>query len=93
MFDSFDRDRDGRIDATELGRALAHYQYANSSTLLTSFITSALPRIRVAPHILVMLVKKYGKSGSQSVTSPWSYMNSPSINRVDTVTESATCLW
>ena len=37
MFDSFDRDRDGRIDATELGRAFAHYQYANSPTLLSFF--------------------------------------------------------
>jgi len=26
MFDSFDTDRDGRIDATELGRALGHYR-------------------------------------------------------------------
>jgi Ca2+-binding EF-hand superfamily protein len=37
MFDSFDVDRDGRIDATELGRALAHYQYANSPTSSSSF--------------------------------------------------------
>jgi len=42
MFDSFDEDRDGRIDATELGRALAYYQ------------------IRIPPHILDTLVKKYG---------------------------------
>jgi Ca2+-binding EF-hand superfamily protein len=32
MFDSFDIDRDGRIDAAELGQALAHYKYANSPT-------------------------------------------------------------
>jgi Ca2+-binding EF-hand superfamily protein len=37
MFDSFDRDRDGRIDATELGSALRHYQYANFSTISSSF--------------------------------------------------------
>lgn len=37
MFDSFDEDRDGRIDATELGRALAHYQYADSPTISPSF--------------------------------------------------------
>ena len=34
MFDSFDEDRDGRIDANELGRALAHYQYAEFSNHL-----------------------------------------------------------
>jgi Ca2+-binding EF-hand superfamily protein len=28
MFDSFDTDGDGKIDAIELGSALAHYQYA-----------------------------------------------------------------
>jgi Ca2+-binding EF-hand superfamily protein len=32
MFDSFDIDGDGRIDAADLGRALAHYKYANSPT-------------------------------------------------------------
>lgn len=37
MFDSFDADGDGKIDATELGRALAHYQYADSPTILSSF--------------------------------------------------------
>jgi len=42
MFDSFDGDRDGRIDATELSRALAHYQ------------------LHVGPHVLDMIVKKYG---------------------------------
>jgi Ca2+-binding EF-hand superfamily protein len=31
MFDSFDLDGNGRIDANELGRALAHYQYAEFS--------------------------------------------------------------
>jgi Ca2+-binding EF-hand superfamily protein len=38
MFDSFDEDRDGRIDATELSRALAHYQYANSPITSSSFV-------------------------------------------------------
>jgi hypothetical protein len=37
MFDSFDGDRDGRIDATELGRALNHYQYVHSLTVSCSF--------------------------------------------------------
>jgi hypothetical protein len=37
MFDSFDGDRDGWIDATELGRALAHYKYANSPTISSPF--------------------------------------------------------
>jgi Ca2+-binding EF-hand superfamily protein len=27
MFESFDIDRNGKIDADELGRALAHYEY------------------------------------------------------------------
>jgi Ca2+-binding EF-hand superfamily protein len=27
MFDSFDTDHDGKIDAIELGSALAHYEY------------------------------------------------------------------
>ena len=27
MFESFDSDSDGKIDAYELGRALAHYEY------------------------------------------------------------------
>jgi hypothetical protein len=31
MFDSFDEDRDERIDAAELGRALKHYKYARIS--------------------------------------------------------------
>jgi len=29
MFDSFDADRDGRIDASELSQALEHYKYAS----------------------------------------------------------------
>jgi hypothetical protein len=32
MFDSFDEGRDGIFDATELSRALAYCQYANSPT-------------------------------------------------------------
>jgi Ca2+-binding EF-hand superfamily protein len=32
MFDSFDVNRDGRIDTNELGRALAHYEYARLSS-------------------------------------------------------------
>ena len=31
MFDAFDQDRNGRISITELGRALAKYQYARLS--------------------------------------------------------------
>jgi Ca2+-binding EF-hand superfamily protein len=31
MFDSFDGDRDGRIDTAELGLALANYGYARLS--------------------------------------------------------------
>jgi hypothetical protein len=37
MFDAFDGDRDWRIDAIELGRALDHYRYANSPTTSSSF--------------------------------------------------------
>ena len=41
MFDSFDADRDGMIDATELGRALEHYKYANLTT--SSFFANECP--------------------------------------------------
>ena len=37
MFDSFDTDRDGRIDASELGNALTHYKYARLSNNLVFF--------------------------------------------------------
>jgi Ca2+-binding EF-hand superfamily protein len=30
MFDAFDGDREGRIDAGELGRALSYYKYSSS---------------------------------------------------------------
>ena len=43
MFDSFDRDRDGMIDATELSRALAHYQYANSPITSSPFTNECSP--------------------------------------------------
>jgi hypothetical protein len=58
-----------------------------------SSLTSALLSLRVGRHVLNLVVKKYGKSSCRSVTTPWSYMNSPSINRDYTVTESATWLW
>jgi Ca2+-binding EF-hand superfamily protein len=38
MFDSFDRDRDGRIDATELGSALAHYNIRVGSHVLEMLV-------------------------------------------------------
>ena len=78
MFDSFDGDRDGRIDATELGRALEHYKYANLilQPLRIPSLTSALLSLRVGPHVLDKLVRKYGKSRCGSVT-PTSDMNSP----------------
>ncbi len=56
-------------------------------------LTSALLSLHVGPHILDMLVKKYGKSSFRSVIPPWSYLNSPPINRGVAVTESATWLW
>jgi Ca2+-binding EF-hand superfamily protein len=37
MFDSFDTDRNGRIDATELVNALEHYRYARLSNHLIFF--------------------------------------------------------
>ena len=33
MFESFDADNDGTIDASELSRALAHYKYGSSPAL------------------------------------------------------------
>jgi hypothetical protein len=74
MFDSFDSDRDGKIDATELGSALAHFQYAGLSNHPIFFSTNVLS-LRVAPHILDMVIKKYGESSSRSSHFPWSHMN------------------
>lgn len=37
MFDSFDIDRNGWIDAVELGRALAYYKFARLSNHSTFF--------------------------------------------------------
>jgi hypothetical protein len=61
MFESFDVDRNGKIDADELGRALAHYEYVQS----LDFSRSAFKwpfSLRVGPTILDLLVKKYGES-------------------------------
>lgn len=59
MFESFDTDRDGRIDATELGSALGHYRYARFPSHPDFFTNGALFSIHVPPHILDRVVKKY----------------------------------
>lgn len=59
MFESFDTNGDGRIDATELGRALGNYGYARLPNTPTSSLTSALLSLHVPPNILNRVVKKY----------------------------------
>ena len=73
MFDSFDADNDGTIDASELSRALAHYKYSSSPT--SSFSCSrVLLSLHVGAPILNTLVKKYGESNYWIThTSPRSY--------------------
>jgi Ca2+-binding EF-hand superfamily protein len=64
MFDSFDTDRNGKIDAGELGRALAYYQYVGSPTTLCSFTKRRSARLDVPSHILGMVIEKYGESSN-----------------------------
>jgi hypothetical protein len=52
MFELFDADRDGRIDADELGRALAHYEYAGSLTFQFSPLSlTVLPSASKWAHL------------------------------------------
>jgi Ca2+-binding EF-hand superfamily protein len=65
MFTSFDGDRDGKIDASELGRALAHYKYASLPTFwFFSLLRSSLS-LEVGPPILNLLMNKYGESNGR----------------------------
>jgi hypothetical protein len=73
MFESFDTDDSGTIDANELSRALAHYKYGSSQIFRFSH-SRLLLSLHVGPPILNMLVKKYGESNCWVIyTSPRSY--------------------
>ena len=60
MFDSFDTDHDGRIDAGELGRALGYYGYDTLFKYPIFFsLTGALLSIQVNRVTLDKLVRKH----------------------------------
>ena len=62
MFESFDIDHNGAIDADELGRALAHYEYVNPLISVNLHLMEAiLFSLRVGLPVLDLLVKKYGE--------------------------------
>lgn len=61
MFESFDIDRNGKIDADELGRALAHYEYVAPLNLPPIHFLMLSNSLRVGPRVLDLLIKKYGE--------------------------------
>ena len=61
MFESFDIDRNGKIDADELGRALAHYEYVAPLNLLPIRLLMLSNSLHVGPRVLDLLIKKYGE--------------------------------
>ena len=72
MFDSFDIDRDDRMDAAELGQALAHYKYVNSDFSVLFRSPSSIS-LHVGQPILNLLVNKYGESDDRVTHVPWPY--------------------
>jgi len=75
VFDSFDIDRDGRIDAAELGQALAHYKYASSPNSLVLSRSRTSISLHVGQPILNMLVNKYGESDGRVTHTCHGLMN------------------
>ena len=65
MFDSFDENRDGLINTTELGHALANYGYARLSNHVVFFTYGALLSMHLSPYIVDTIMKKYNKAPSR----------------------------
>ncbi len=72
MFESFDVDRDGKIDADELGRALAHYECVHPLISTDPLLMEAIPfSFRVGLPVLDILVKKYGEFHPPGLSRLW----------------------